>query len=68
MYNQLSTWLKDTKALFPVKDPDYDAQKEELYRDKVINEIWPRQEKIRHDMLEKGLKPNKNWWNSQPGN
>lgn len=34
LYQQLNNWLKQNKALLPVKDPEYDKDKEEAYRKK----------------------------------
>ncbi len=53
-----------THAKIPVKDPEYTIEKEELFKQKVQNVIWPNQEKVRIDMLKKEYQPNMSWWGS----
>lgn len=64
LWTLLNHWLMTTHAKIPVKDPEYTIEKEELFKQKVQNVIWPNQEKARIDMLKKEYQPNMSWWGS----
>jgi arylsulfatase A-like enzyme len=63
---ELLAFLDDTGAIFPVKDPEYSADKESEYLEKIINEKWPQLEKQRLHYLSDNYDPGNNWWGSQP--
>lgn len=63
---ELLAFLDDTDAIFPVKDPEYSADKESEYLEKIINEKWPQLEKQRLHYLSDNYDPGNNWWGSQP--
>lgn len=61
---RLFFYLKNVNAKFPVKDPEYDAAKEQKYL-KYIKEVkMPMLEKQRLDYLSNDFKPNDDWWGS----
>ena len=62
---QLDTYLKSVGALIPVKDPQYNADLEKEYQNKIRLEVWPKLEKERKQMLHRDFKPNDDWWGSQ---
>jgi len=51
-------------ARFPVRDPEYSAEKEEEYLERVVNQRWPSLEKQRMDFLSKDFNPENMWWGS----
>ena len=62
---KLFAYLNEVGAKFPVKDPEYNAENERKYLQKVINERWPQLEKQRLDFLSKDFNPGNNWWGSE---
>ena len=62
--HQLFTYLNEVGALFPVKDPLYDKDKEREYLERVVNDYLPALEKQRMDFLYKGFDPGNDWWGS----
>ena len=56
--------LKEMGARFPVRDPEYSAEKEEEYLERVVNQRWPSLEKQRMDFLSKDFNPENMWWGS----
>lgn len=62
---QLDNFLKSTNAKYPVKDPEYNANIEKQYLDKIINGKWPTLEKERKEMLSLTFQPNETWWDSK---
>jgi arylsulfatase A-like enzyme len=61
---QLFTYLNEVGARFPEKDPEYDAQKEQEYLQRIINQRWPQLEKQRLEFLSEEFDPGNNWWGS----
>jgi arylsulfatase A-like enzyme len=61
---KLFNYLDEVGAKFPVKDPEYDEQKEKEYLQQVVNERLPRLEKQRLEFLSKDYDPGNNWWGS----
>ncbi|KPM48803.1 sulfatase [Jiulongibacter sediminis] len=65
MKRDLKAWLTDTKAALPQKDPQYSAAAEQKVLEKYRDELWPRLEKQRKEMLSDNFSPNDNWWGSK---
>lgn len=61
---KLFNYLDEVGAKFPVKDPEYDPQKEQKYLQHVKNDLLPRLEKQRLEFLSKDFDPGNNWWGS----
>jgi arylsulfatase A-like enzyme len=62
---KLFAYLNEAGARFPEKDPEYDAQKEKEYLQKVIDVRWPQLEKQQLNFLSKDFDPGNNWWGSE---
>jgi arylsulfatase A-like enzyme len=62
---QLFDYLNEVGAKFPVKDPEYNPEKEKEYLQKVNNERLPQLEKQRLNFLSKDFDPGNNWWGSE---
>ena len=62
---RLDEFLISVNAKIPVPDPQYNAEHEKEYQAKIVNQLWPRLEKERKEMLSKDWKPNKDWWESK---
>lgn len=62
---ELFAYLNEVGARFPEKDPQYSAEKEKQYLDRVINKRWPQLEKQRLNFLSEDFAPKNNWWGSQ---
>ena len=62
---KLFSYLNEVGARFPEKDPQYDAEKEKAYLEKVKNEWLPRLEKQRLNYLSADFDPGNNWWGSE---
>ncbi len=65
MERALMTWLKEVNAQFPEPDPMYDEEKAEERRAYIVNELLPRLESQRLEMLSADYRPNDDWWGSQ---
>ena len=63
--SQLMSWLKEVNAKYPEKDEAFDAEKRKEYDQKIRNELLPKLEKQRLEMLSEDFKPNADWWGSQ---
>lgn len=61
---QLTNYLVDTGAKFPVKDPLYDSGEEAEYLNRIENELLPDLEKQRLEYLSPEYSPGNNWWGS----
>ncbi len=66
--HQLDEYLKKVGAKVAVPDPQYNADLEKEYQAKIVNQLWPRLEKERKQMLQKDFSPNKDWWESKVTN
>ncbi|WP_339814252.1 sulfatase [uncultured Imperialibacter sp.] len=62
---QLLGWLKEVNAKIPVPDPEYDPVKALQRHEDIVNNLWPRLEQQRKDMLTPGWSPNADWWGSK---
>jgi hypothetical protein len=62
---QLLGWLKEVNAKIPVPDPEYDPAKALQRHEDIVNNLWPRLEQQRKDMLTPGWSPNADWWGSK---
>jgi len=65
LWTELDQYLKSVGAKYPVKDSLYNADLEKEFQDKIVNQLWPRLENERKQMLEKDFKPNADWWKSK---
>ena len=65
LHTELFDYLKNVDARFPEQDPEYDAEAEKQYKQNIIDELWPRLEKQRINMLSIEYKPNADWWGSE---
>lgn len=65
LHHQLDAYLKSVNAKIPVIDPQYNANLEKEYQNKIVKQQWPKLEKERIQMLKKDFKPNKDWWESK---
>ncbi|MBX2877176.1 MAG: sulfatase [Saprospiraceae bacterium] len=61
---QLFSYLEEVGARFPEKDPEYSAQSEKEYLERIINERWPRLEAQRLRFLANDYDPGNEWWGS----
>ncbi len=62
---QLLGWLKEVNARIPLPDPAYDSAMARQRHEDIVNNLWPRLEQQRKDMLTPGWSPNDNWWGSK---
>jgi arylsulfatase A-like enzyme len=65
LHGELFDYLNSVGARFPRKDPLYDAQKEQAYLQSIENELLPRLEKKRLQILSPDFDAG-DWWGSQP--
>lgn len=65
MSKQLFTMLDEMGARYPSKDPEYSAEKEEQYLERVVSKRWPQLEKQRMNFLSPDFDPKNNWWGSK---
>ena len=65
LHEKLFSFLRETGAKFPLKDPQYNAQKETEYLMKVKTERLPQLEKQRLNFLSEDFNPGNNWWGSE---
>ncbi len=56
--------LNEMGARFPIEDPIYNAEKEEEYLQRIVNNRLPNLEKQRMNFLSKDFDPKNNWWGS----
>jgi len=61
----LFTYLKSVNANFPQKDPEYKAELENNYLDKIKNQRWPKLENQRLHFLSEDFDPKNKWWGSK---
>ena len=61
----LFSYLEEVGAKYPEDDPEYSAELEMQYLDKIRNERWPALEKQRLDYLSEDFDPGNNWWGSR---
>ncbi len=61
---KLFLMLREMDARFPVRDPEYSAEKEQEHLEQVIKHRWPSLEKQRMEFLSKDFDPGNMWWGS----
>lgn len=61
---KLMDWLHSLNVKFPDPDPEYDPELEKIYRNSIVNDLWPHLEKQRKEMFRKNWEPNDDWWGS----
>ena len=64
MKSKLMAWLKETNARFPVKDPDFDPAKKELYLKNRQTAAMELLEKKHAAYLDPNYQPDSTWWGS----
>ena len=64
MKKRLSSWLEETKATFPVPDPQFDSVKRNLRWENMKSSRKISLEKQHARFLDPNYQPNKNWWGS----
>lgn len=62
--SQLFSYLEEVGARFPEKDPEYSAESEKAYLERIVNERWPRLEAQRLRFLADDYDPGNEWWGS----
>jgi len=62
---KLEKWLTAVNAKLPTIDPDYDQEKAQERHDMVVNEMLPKLEKTRKELLAADFEPGKDWWGSK---
>jgi arylsulfatase A-like enzyme len=67
MSSQLFAYLDDVGAQFPKPDPEYDAELEKEYLQKIVDERLPRLEQQRLRFLSPDFDPGDDWWGSEVG-
>lgn len=65
LHNQLFNYLKSVKAKFPVKDPNYNAEKAEERRKYREDVLLLQLEKQRMNFLSADFDPKNDWWGSK---
>ena len=64
MKKRLSSWLEETKATFPVPDPQFNSVKRNLRWENMKSSRKISLEKQHARFLDPNYQPNKNWWGS----
>lgn len=62
---ELTDYLVETGAKFPVRDPSYDPEAEAEYLERIENELLPQLERQRMEHLSADYSPGNNWWGSE---
>ena len=62
---RLDHWLAEVGAKFPIFDPEYDPEKEQVRLHKLEHELMPKLEVEHAKYLDSSWQPNENWWGSQ---
>ena len=60
----LEQWIRETAGRKPTPDPIYDAEKDAERHQRVVNELWPRLEQRRKEMLSPEYIGPDQWWGS----
>lgn len=61
---ELFAYLEEVGARYPEKDPEYSAELEERFLERVRTQRWPRLEEQRLRFLSEDFDPDNNWWGS----
>lgn len=64
--DELFAFLHQVGASFPTPDSLYSKKLESEYLQKIRNEMLPKLESQRKEMLSKSYMPNRDWWGSKP--
>lgn len=64
MSEKLFVMLDEMGARYPTRDPDWTAENEKAYLERIVNIRWPNLEKQRMNFLSKDFDPKNNWWGS----
>ena len=64
MTRKLDAWLKETKATFPTKNPDFDPQKRADRWNDLRTNRKERLEKQHSGFVQPDYQPNQDWWGS----
>ena len=64
MGRKLDSWLKETKATFPTKNPDFDPQKRADRWNDLRTNRKERLEKQHSGFVQPDYQPNQDWWGS----
>ncbi|HMP31454.1 MAG TPA: hypothetical protein PKD85_17770, partial [Saprospiraceae bacterium] len=64
LYANLKNWLESVDAKYPIIDAEFDENKRKAYEKSIVEELLPKLEQQRKDMLTKEFKPNADWWGS----
>jgi arylsulfatase A-like enzyme len=62
---ELFDYLHKVGARFPAKDPDYNADMEKEYLNKMKTVVWPNVENERKQFLRIDFDPKNDWWGSR---
>ena len=62
---KLNNWLLEVNAQYPQADEEFDTAKFQNYITKIKNELWPKLERDRKNMLSEDFQPNADWWGSK---
>ncbi|MGB5318671.1 sulfatase [Eudoraea sp.] len=65
LWRELSKWLEDVNAEYPVKDSLFNYQEANLYKKKIRLELLTKLELERKEMFSKDFEPDPSWWNSK---
>ncbi|MGB5170384.1 MAG: sulfatase/phosphatase domain-containing protein, partial [Eudoraea sp.] len=65
LWRELSKWLEDVNAEYPVKDSLFNYQEANLYKKKIRLELLTKLEHERKEMFSKDFEPDPSWWNSK---
>ncbi|MBM1107215.1 sulfatase [Aurantibacter crassamenti] len=60
----LLSWLKSVDANMASEDTEYNAALDKQRHENIIQNVMPKLEKQRLNVLSKDFKPNENWWDS----
>ena len=62
---KMENWLAETKAKLPTPDPIHNLELDKERDAKIRNELLPRLERERMEMLTPSWQPNPTWWGSK---
>jgi arylsulfatase A-like enzyme len=65
LHKELADFLGSAGALYPLKDPLYDEEKEKIHLEWIRTEFWPRIEQRRLELLAPDFDPGNKWWGSE---
>ena len=65
LHKELFNFLDEVDAKFPKKDPEYKVELEEQHLDNVRENMLPRLERQRLELLSEDFDPGNNWWGSE---